>query len=312
MIQLWDVVAGTSAWQATVGDAPSFARCQVLPANGEDPLDAAPSSCLFCSSCEEGVALFDCRDASAKPTLRLPDPRTSADATGITKSSPSSCGMCMSLCKVGAMGPHHLTAVYESTEAYLWDIRQPQAPLSGTAVGAAASPALCAATLWRTVWVACADGGICSAKIRKDGTLQALPQVVEAQVGASQEGKIGYNMLTARPDLRLVVAAQWDKRIGLFDAKTAKRLGALQCHDGGVLCACFDRIRGTFATGGEDGRIALWGTLADSYSRVSLYTDPQSCAESGDGTQRDMHKVAGAAKPSVGIGFGESKCVRAL
>merc|ERR1712232_1403285 len=80
-----------------------------------------------------------------------------------------------------------------------------------------------------------------------------------------QSGKEGVNVLVARPDLRLVVAARWDRRVELFDAKTATSLGRLQCHDGGVLCAAFDSDRGTFATGSEDGRIALWGTLADTY-----------------------------------------------
>eukprot|EP00439_Symbiodinium_sp_Y106_P078177 s21_g16.t6 len=51
-----------------------------------------------------------------------------------------------------------------------------------------------------------------------------------------KDDKQGINAFAVRPDLRLVAAARWDRRVELFDAKTATSLGRLACHDGGVLC----------------------------------------------------------------------------
>ncbi|OLP89525.1 putative spermidine synthase [Symbiodinium microadriaticum] len=80
-----------------------------------------------------------------------------------------------------------------------------------------------------------------------------------------KDDKQGVNAFAVRPDLRLVAAARWDRRVELFDAKTATSLGRLACHDGGVLCVSFDRQRGALAAGGEDGRIAVWGLFSETY-----------------------------------------------
>ena len=53
--------------------------------------------------------------------------------------------------------------------------------------------------------------------------------------------------------------------VKVLNVKTANTLGRLQCHEGGVLCTSFDRDRGALATGSDDGRIALWGILSDTY-----------------------------------------------
>eukprot|EP00913_Durusdinium_trenchii_P035447 g33173.t1 len=99
--------------------------------------------------------------------------------------------------------------------------------------------------------------------------------------------KRGINALAVRPDLRLVAAARWDRRVELFDGKTlrcrvvscglvqgplvtlhtktAKSLNRLVCHDDAVLSVAFEREKGSFATGGADGRIAIWSLFCESY-----------------------------------------------
>merc|ERR1711920_729342 len=128
----------------------------------------------------------------------------------------------------------------------------------------------------RRVWVACSNGEIRSLRIRGQTTLQQESSPVQPALTAYssdsgdrqetwQSERCGINVLAVRPDLRLVAAARWDHRVELFDSKTAASLGRLQCHDKGVLCAAFDRERGALATGSEDGRIALWGALSETY-----------------------------------------------
>jgi len=143
--------------------------------------------------------------------------------------------------------------------------------------GDPAAPAICAAVMWRQVWVSCSDGTIHALKLRPSGQLKRstgsvvraapTPYSREAPEAESwQTDKSGVNMLAVRPDLRLVAGARWDRRVELFDVKTAQSLGRLHCHDAGVLGAAFDRERGALATAGEDGRIALWGALSETYA----------------------------------------------
>ncbi|CAE7512694.1 GUP1, partial [Symbiodinium necroappetens] len=169
-------------------------------------------------------------------------------------------------------GSHMLLATYESTACCLWDVRSPRQPLFSCYAGDPQSPAICSAVLWRKAWVACAGGRISQIRLRADGlevarSVRAAPtpygQPLEQPV--YKDDKQGVNAFAVRPDLRLVAAARWDRRVELFDAKTATSLGRLACHDGGVLCVSFDRQRGALAAGGEDGRIAVWGLFSETY-----------------------------------------------
>eukprot|EP00434_Breviolum_minutum_P016563 symbB.v1.2.014602.t1/scaffold1071.1/size202461/15 len=71
--------------------------------------------------------------------------------------------------------------------------------------------------------------------------------------------------MAVRPDLRLVAAARWDRRVELFDGKTGKSLNRLVCHDDSVLSVTFEATTGRFASAGADGRIALWNLFSDTY-----------------------------------------------
>uniref|UniRef100_A0A7S4RZ84 Peroxin-7 n=1 Tax=Alexandrium monilatum TaxID=311494 RepID=A0A7S4RZ84_9DINO len=281
-LKLWDVQSRSLQWSATT-DSCSFARALVLPAGGVHPLDAEPAACAVCSPLAEPheLGVFDIRSAGARCSLKLAEsaaPQKSGLQAASVGASPL--GMCMALCSVPALGDSYVLAAYESTDCCVWDLRSPQEPaLPSVLAGEPGSPAICAAVLWRHIWVACADGNIYVLRVKRQGQLQREPKSVQVapaahmqQDGVGGDGsgwqteKRGANVLAVRPDLRLVAAARWDRRIELFDAKTSSSLGRLQCHDGGVLCAAFERERGVFATGSEDGHIALWDTLSSTYA----------------------------------------------
>lgn len=232
------------------------------------------------------IGLFDFRTSTASATLDLSRERTGKQARSL--------GTCMALCRAPSVGPHALLSVFESTDVCLWDIRRPTTPMSPPLLaGNPASPALCAAVLWKQVWVASANGDIDVVKFRRDGRLQEATQprkvnatMVPYEVGddsgtAWQSEKRGVNALAVRHDLRLVAAARWDRRVELLDSKTRCSLGRLRCHDRGVLCTAFDRERGLLATSGEDGRIALWDVLSQTYDGPVL-TSGGGAAEHAD------------------------------
>eukprot|EP00933_Yihiella_yeosuensis_P037132 TRINITY_DN31003_c0_g1_i1.p1 TRINITY_DN31003_c0_g1~~TRINITY_DN31003_c0_g1_i1.p1 ORF type:complete len:381 (+),score=67.12 TRINITY_DN31003_c0_g1_i1:72-1214(+) len=287
-LKLWDLETQKGLWQVDT-DSCAFARCIALPFQGGDSLDVLPSSCWFCTPMAEAseVGVFDCRTPGQIPqecaVLALGrSAKTQAVKPG---SQPISLGMCMALCAVPAFGPSFLSATYESTDTCLWDLRQPKEPfLQSCLAGDPSNPAISAAVLWKRIWVASAGGQIDVVKLRSSGIecasasvkISAAPHLADEmqrvqerkeEVKTSwQAEKKGVNALAVRPDLRLVAAARWDKRVELFDGKTSSSLGRLQCHDGGVLCVSFDRDRGALAAGGEDGRIAIWGVLSETYN----------------------------------------------
>ncbi|CAE7254453.1 Gnb1l [Symbiodinium natans] len=272
-VGLWDVETQKASWEVGTGSC-AFARLAVMPSSGGDPWESQASDVLFCSPLAEPheIGVFDCRKATAPQqcsqlVLSAPIP-----CPGST--SPLSTGMCMDLSAAPALGPHALLATYESTACCLWDLRSPSEPLSSCYAGDPRSPAICSAMLWRKAWVACADGHISQVKLRLEGleatrsSVRAAPAPYRQSTGQPvyKEDKQGVNAFAVRPDLRLVAAARWDRRVELFDAKTATSLGRLACHDGSVLCVTFDRQRGALAAGGEDGRIAAWGLFSETYT----------------------------------------------
>jgi len=291
-LHLWDVETKALRWKAFTGSC-SFARSLLMASAGGDPLDADPTDCTVCSplAAPHLIGVFDIRAAGEKRCeLALGGSAFVAQRTKLATANDATnpLGMCMALCRMPSLGPWHVLAVYESTDTCVWDLRLPQKPVMPSILaGDPNSPAICATVLWKKAWVACADGSISVVRARE--RLQLATAAVQASAvpytaarvdvaGGSrggQEGpevdnwqaeKRGVNVLAARPDLRLVAAARWDHRIELFDVKTSQSLGRLRCHDAGVNCAAFDRKRGAFATGSEDGRIALWGVLADTYT----------------------------------------------
>ncbi|CAK9012562.1 unnamed protein product [Durusdinium trenchii] len=100
----------------------------------------------------------------------------------------------------------------------------------------------------------------------------------------------GINALAVRPDLRLVAAARWDRRVELFDGKTAKSLNRLVCHDDAVLSVAFEREKGSFATGGADGRIAIWSLFCESYLGP-IQSQGEENLEPGDLPGAKVHRV---------------------
>ena len=179
-------------------DATTFARSLVLPAAGGSPLDAASASCLILSPLGEAhvVGAFDCRSDGRTCDLALgaSAAKASARPPGGVGDGSQSLGMCMALCALPALGATHVLATYESTDTCVWDLRAPRAPLLPSVLaGDPASPAICAAAVWKRAWVACADGGIRMVRIRADrlqpvgGAVEAAPVAYAPAEGATAE-----------------------------------------------------------------------------------------------------------------------------
>lgn len=290
-LQLWDLETQASLWRADTGSC-SFARALLM-----EPHEVSASSCCVCTPLGEPhvLGVFDVRAAGRRCELSLQRPAFQpSGAAAALQGTGSPAGMAMSLSPVPALNPSSLLAVYESTDACVWDVRSPRGPVADSVLaGDPASPAICAAVMWRQVWVSSADGTITILRLRSSGQLQrcSSTKVEAAEAPYSQEAaadlwqaeKAGVNLLAVRPDLRLVAGARWDRRVELFDVKTARSLGRLRCHDGGVLGCAFDRERGALATAGEDGRIALWGVLSETYAgpAAAARHDAAASAEGG-------------------------------
>jgi len=282
-LKLWDVQSKAPTWHASLSSC-SFAKSLVLPRSDSAGLDVSQmrnDECVVCSPSAEQhvIGVFDMRTDGDKFSLTLDtSARQKKPTQGSSTEVTNPLGMCMALCGVPCLGPTYLISVYESTDTCIWDLRLPREPTSPSVLaGDPNSPSICAVSLWKQAWVACADGSIAVLKVKKNGQLACTPTAVHTEdvpygkdAGNADEAwqneKGGVNMLAARADLRLVAAARWDHRLELFDVKTARSLGRLPCHNASVLSAAFDRERGALATGGEDGRIALWSIFVDSYT----------------------------------------------
>merc|ERR1712232_1340932 len=129
------------------------------------------------------IGVFDVREDGHRCNLTLESSAMPRKARpGVGGEAQNQLGMCMALCGVPCLGPNHLLAVYESTDTCIWDLRNPQLPYSPSKLaGDPASPAICAAMLWRQVWVASADGSIRILKLRKSGELELAPATVQAE-----------------------------------------------------------------------------------------------------------------------------------
>lgn len=283
-LELWDVQASTRLWAAETG-ASSFARAKVMLASNGDAAQSQSSGTCVCSPTSEPdvVGVFDVRGHGRRCELKL---ETSAfektTALHGRENNSAAAGMCTGLYPVPALGPWHLMTLYESTDVALWDLRKSSKPMGPSVLaGNPISPAICGAVMWKQVWVASSDGSVNALRITSSGDIRPSKTLVEmtptpitASSSAPESGSDmwqsesgGINMIAVRPDLRLAVAARWDKRVEMIDVKTARSIGRLRCHDSGVLGIAFDSDRGTFATAGEEGRIALWGVLAETYQR---------------------------------------------
>jgi WD40 repeat protein len=107
--------------------------------------------------------------------------------------------------------------------------------------------------------------GVNAARVRIDPLTheQATPSGAGAQ-GLRSADKAGMNQVAVRQDARLAATAGWDGTVRIFDLRKQRRLlAALTYHRYGVHRA--KPFGGTtaadpwlLASGGADGRIALW------------------------------------------------------
>ena len=180
--------------------------------------------------------------------------------------------------KTGKRSATRLVSCGADGRIALWEIHLN--PAATAAAAAAASPAATAsATAGAGAGVGAARGGV---RIEQVTHEQAAPSGAGAQ-GLRVAEKAGMNQVAVRQDGRLAATAGWDGTVRIFDLRKQLRLlAALTYHRDGVHAVAFatpapttapapgvgggarpfggatDSDPWLLASGGTDGRIALW------------------------------------------------------
>lgn len=164
-------------------------------------------------------------------------------------------GMCMRVAAACGLG----VAVYEGARMAVLDVASGACRWTGAIAHCEAASGDDAGA---TATCVCWDGtrgfvGLSSRRVVPFTWTESAVQWADAAVALPIAGVAD---VALRPhDARVWATAGWDGRVRLFSAKAAlKPLCVCDYHSGTVLCVSFAPTSNVVASGGKDGRIALW------------------------------------------------------